>query len=929
MTDPISLDHLRLLLRAHESESSDSIAKKVLAELGGKIGGKPFRVRSLGNEITKLRTDKPSARGWWSRRPEVVQALHKVLSANVTASTELVRKIWKFTEFPELRAMDLSTESIADLGFTEWFSHSAESRWIEAPRGAGCSLIAQLYRHARAAVVVVAEKSLQDVEGEILQHRADVRVVVDLRATVSHADLAASERLARRGQVIVLAHSPPPTRPSKLSGATSRVIHSDGGPVLFRDDPETALWNHIPWRPADGWRLALLQWVHARLVSDNPSSHPLWLPAEMANALDQADPSCVRFDSPGTILSLLATLRSKTNLSLFLQAMRTDSLAEQYIEAAYFSASRMQKTETVARANNLSAMVQTAIMCALLDRRRPWSGVLECADIEQAEAQHAPRTERTVRKSKAKASVKSVDRTRLKNLAHWVSPDQCVVGPRWIMEVLAIIAIEKELKSGAALDVLALGGVQDRRKLVDLALQRLAGDELCRLTLKVCAAPNRDDYVVVAARETLFAAWAKKHERKEKCRCSCRQTLLTQLVTQWKRTSRQLNPQPEGTAERAWVPTPMTRAGALGIYGDGNDWIADCWSWSLFAGIERPDELPTVAWLFPGWDAPTESDLSETLSAQINQPHWPTYNMKAVRIDHFWDSDGFKRLASLGGAVLDRVKLAEGEELAVALASPLVVATITDAKWRARVKSAEVIRDVRRLCGLGWLALQGVPIADKAEVAQWIWSLFAPSKVLSSSPGTTIDRVFAALKTDDGSPVLGLVLKHLPAEVLWQEFVRLGVSDELVFPHAVFTEELLSKWVDHWARWALEHGSKTDAERLVRSGIKPADDLLMRCALKESVWCPSLLWRERPDLALQATRLAADDVVGTWFAHGVNTHSKELLLIARERFVANAPTWMPAWLSVVIQSQPTVASEAVELLHKIRDDLSIQTILER
>lgn len=912
----MDLQALIAALRPHD-RGAGRFAAEILATSDGKIDGKPYGKRSLAAKIADLRSGNHRARVWWSKRAELREKLAAVLRVlPAVNSAPEINPVQPFDEFPLLRSLDVRIEEPCDIGFSDWYRLiDGRSRWIEAPHGAGCSLVARRL-HVLGRWSHVRASSLSEAVAEVQRRDIAGLVVVDLAGQVPD-DHEASRWLRLRRGVLVLAHQPPPGAASMLGCASITVTSTDGGPVLVGPVPRDDQWDHFGWRPADNWRGSLLRWVHRRLSRADVS--PKWGHAELEQVLNEVDPAHARIDTPAALLWLL----SRATTTKFVDELRAAMLAhdslESFLVSRYFASGRVNNKTAKQMASALRRLLNEVHARRASNLEHRWTGWIREEDLGEGGEGRARGAKSEARSLEQKA--RRLVRARLRGTG-----SEYAVGPRWVSEAFAIGGLATRLRRGAVVDVLALGCAADRCAIVDAAVDQLeqAAFETC--LRRVVDGDGDSLFATVASLETLFGACARRFERGEKLPASDIKKLVEKLFSHW-RANRPPSDAVATANERA-NPIPVSRPGLRSSVGDGNAWVANCWSWSLLSEVERPSDFFGEAWLFPGWCSPTLSDFCDPLSAGLTPPHWPTFGAHLGRVDHVWDSSGFHRLEQLAPRALERIhaKMRQSEHLALQIAAPLLPTICASQRWRDRVEAWSSISLGVQTFGVGHrmkAAIDALPDDARAEAASWLLELASRDvDAMASSEAhqgayRDVVAVLSRLHSHDGSPLLLLVLESITETQLDRVFASRGTQNIERLWDSLEEGDARRRLESAWARCF--SSSRVSAE--------DADTFLLRATLADEIVEPIArhaghdgavaIWRRRPALARRLFCSEFRDVRGGfWIARAPEERLPELLEDIESAPSANAPGWLWNWLRWLGQAHPKFAARAHSVLHR-------------
>jgi hypothetical protein len=906
---PVDIQALIRLLRRRRELAGDALGDELRRRLEPTVSQIPSR-RALGAKITDLRNDRERVYTWWNRRPEFRRALAAALGVEPMSLAQGAERppstVYRFDELPDLEPLDLRKENPCPLGFDwpiRWREEPAV--WFQAPPGAGSSLVAR-WIAVRTGLPLLVVESLEEVQGRAGSLGQSV-LLIDV-ARVSVEDQPHADALAKRGNIVVFARSPPPGRAQRERGSPLRIIRSDGMPVFAVSPPEpNDGWIVRRWRPADDWRGRFIDWVYQRL--ERAGTKPPWQPGDLTGVLDRFDPAGERFDTPGAVLWLLSLLRRRARPEGLVESLARGEFVDDALELLLERTTRMTPSNRRELVPSLVALAERLALASLADTTRRWDATLARPTDDDGLAVGAKRP--TI--------------TYFRGLLRAVGGERFQLGPNWVVRTLASRALSNALLADDALERVALGGTIDRRSIVDDALDALLEPQLRSLLNRLLASPDDEQFVTVAATEALYAALGRRFEKRQwKSGQSLPNQLLLRVVRCWKR-SRTRAQRREQLSELD--PCPMTRAGAACAFDDGNAWIADGWSWSLRSGLAAPDEVPRLPWLFPGWFSPRVVDLS-TLAARVSEPNWPTYDVGAQRVDRAWESSGFMRLVRLAPEVLDRLADPMSLATAGAVASVLLPALLADATWRERLGGRSQVCDAFELNGVGALvadALGRLGVSARQAAAEWLWSA-AEAMMPTDSSTATIDAknrsVFAVtqqLRSNDGSPLLRFCVATLPDDRLDVSFETYGPGELASVGESILRGQLARAWV----RWKTKHGGDGVFDVLSACGSEIGEDAATALARRALVMDVGDIWRLAPHVAFRCAReLVALEQGSAWFHHAPEQHYPRLIELIDVAGLNRPPSWVEPWFRYLVRVCPELTRRAFEgwSMLRVQDD---------
>lgn len=264
--------------------------------------------------------------------------------------------------------------------------------------------------------------------------------------------------------------------------------------------------------------------------------------------------------------------------------------------------------------------------------------------------------------------------------------------PSWIHHGLAAGAVDRML---ACDDIDAWGLLaadESRQHLVDAALERRKDADFRSTVRAVAVVSKRHSLGLLAAREAMFAAAARRLLRKGF-------TVPAADVAAWHRLAEH---QIASVKFASHTCHPLTRPDWI---GHDNFW-ADAWTFSLRLPRPARFEHPALAWHFPGW---------VTEFPPLTAMHWPSSSVSPIRA-----SAGVRRMVRLAIEVLRTLPSlpTNGQ-----LPRVLLPAAVLLAPGRGWALSASRLQDLSGTWEGDHLArlLPLQPVMERAAIADMLW----------------------------------------------------------------------------------------------------------------------------------------------------------------------------------------------------------------
>ncbi len=632
--------------------SRRDLAKEIalhLENLDFKTDKGTFSVANLHKQLGLLAKGVP---GWWAAEAHAPakRALIELRPAVAGLLPKTGRELeeFEYAEFPELPPIRLQEEALQALGSPRLDSvfDSSGTYWVASPPGAGRTLaVAWLEAQQEPWLEAHSVETLQD--GASLPVDRRKWLVLDVRRR-GDGDVEAARLLLARQAVVLLADFEPPAGAPFRRGARDHdwnrglVSKTEGSMVLVlpQDEAEQAAsdephWAVQTWSAIPGWRSWFVGWVDDRLGGAN------FDPVALAKAVEDLDPVERWFGTPGTLLPFLAAAhrgvvgspRSLADLEdgtlvRAVVAARTERAEDAWVRAHGVEAVRQLVAGLVDRVDlPLYGPLPITVASTLIRASVPGGDMERLVHRvrEQGLGAAAELADVLVAESAGALVRRMIDNGVLRR----VGEEEVCLSPAWLVRVLAATHVSTGMSVGGA-EVWGRWCLESRRReLVDEHLDRVELKHLKKLIIGALERHDQANLGSIAAVEALFAAVAR--------RLGARKLKLSEnlLVRLWKAQAELLT-----TRYDAQVLSPLTRPGPGDRGGRGQEWIANCWAWSV--SCERPPraDLSDQEWLWPGWARPAWEAV----------PYWMEFHLMSPTLDQperdSW-SDDFHRLLQL------------------------------------------------------------------------------------------------------------------------------------------------------------------------------------------------------------------------------------------------------------------------------------------
>lgn len=602
-------------------------------------------VNSLATKLGELGRGRTE---WWSRRPVLTQLLADLLETSV--SDLLGRRIvpegsLTFPEFAELPPLlpDEEPPGIDDqgwlLGRVRAIGNAGIRAFVAGP-GMGKSFVVRwLQVHAADEFAVITTATLAGA----LRLARDPRVlVVDIDAADERTDAGALRVLAQRSQpTIVLTPFVLPEIPG-------------GSPLVF---------------DARG-RTRLLGWIARRLAA---SERDTKLDLEEVGAwLRNHDPDLSLVATPADLLAFCADV----------DACGLDDASWELRARRWL---RSLGPSDPAWPGPVDEIVEALCHAALVRREHPW-GLLPVAAWSSLipDEHRGPEASRWGR-------LAIVNALRVAGLLRGAA-DGLALAPSWVYHGLTAAALDRMLERDDPADWGLLAADETRQQHVDAALARRTNAGLCATVRIVARDGERRSLGLVAAREAVFTAAARRLLHPEFVVPAADVPVWHRLVVQ----------QIASLSLSTRFRHPLTRRNRNGHEA----FWADAWTFS--ARLPRPPSFahPELAWHFPLW-------FDEL--PPLTRRHWPESAVSPIQA-----GEGVQRMAALALVTLARLPVLPEDPQFPRVLVPAAVLLAPARGWTVAP------RDILDLPGTlegRYLAhlLPQQPAAERTALADLLW----------------------------------------------------------------------------------------------------------------------------------------------------------------------------------------------------------------
>jgi hypothetical protein len=863
---------------------------------------KELPLKDAAGLAVKLGHLKKGVLTWWVRKENTgaVRALADELGRDVSEleireASDADAHFFRFDDHRELRDIDLRAESVYVLGQPNWFSKEWFSQptpaWIEAPPGAGKSLVAKWHAaHGTAAELRVARLI------DAFDRLPDGPVVIDVEGAYPESDREALRALRTRKQLLVLApFSPPPDDDDDAPKIKKRSMFPRAEAV-----PLQSGFSCHRWQPDRGWRPVFIKWI-----SDRQKLGDGWT-ERVVKWIDGLDPMGNLFNTPGAVLPLVRFLWTG-NPTRF----RKDEFVEDWLSLTVAKSATDRSPCSLWLQTHGRELVEALIESRFADANLPWTGGLsraqwaalvpqrlaarlageavrrELANLVKASSRRsAKEIEKTARRLEEPAPEEAIQYLVAARLLRPVGADNLEIHPRWIAEWHAAGYAFSTVESGPAAAWGRWAVDAARRPHVDAALDRLGAAQFKAVTRRALQQWDPSSLGSAAALECLFWAVARRLHRGER-------PIDAAAADELLQRQNALIQRREG-----WAPEPLTRPGLQGRTGSGPAWIACCWTWSLRSprpSVALGDE---DAWLFPGW-------LHPALSSAPKWFEWMHLNGEMTQEEaEQWDW-----LISMTRSIVERCDDAELPSQIPEILFPEVLRAVPARKWTLTPEIAHYFFYNGLTPPLTLEAIKTLPESDQAAIARRVWQALIVEKVgdpplwnLEQAPAV-FDFIVQRLSEDD----VRHAVREKKLTFAFLNPVREGTHRRLPIPlweaalHELLVVEKsnapLPHNMDDWPRW-----TAPIVEALI--GMRPN--------LPDWMGIRSL-WAVDPDRALQRAAAAYPDDPSAmyWVSEGWSLRRDAILEFIEQSPLRPLPIWARQWLARNLPSTPGAGADRI------------------
>lgn len=473
--------------------------------------------------------------------------------------------------------------------------------WLQVPEGCGKSFA---LRWARLqGLYVVSGATLADVVGQIQR----VPVIVDIERPDPDSDLAASERLLKLRQVLVVAPFKRPRTSSAIDDDSPFESASTLNDVLAvsKLTDFKSQWTDWRWVADAALRHRLVLWASARA----PAGSMLQGQAENVIAwLDQLDPDVSQFGRPADVLWLLERIH-EGNLAAVRRAGLgglAETLFQQRAERAHATDPALAIwliEEGLAVVLGMCARRLADLTLSLVGplHRDQWNALVPDYACSPGDVQRL-REELNANPANVEQAIARFDLPRRQVVVERLvrarillpeTTDELNLGPPWLATFGLSRAAKETVAMPGALHWGRMCYDSARRSFIDEDLLKLASEKQAEKHL-ACLPERPKTPAEMAAVDAWFVAVGTLCM--EDKTPACAMALLHRLATA------ELNGLVFFYRGSTW-PMPLSRLRDDGARESLHLWMAAAWAWSL--AMPTPAELPTWAtWLVPGWTKP-------------------------------------------------------------------------------------------------------------------------------------------------------------------------------------------------------------------------------------------------------------------------------------------------------------------------------------
>ena len=837
---------------------------------------------------------------WWLKYPGAVRALAAVLERDVIEleireDDEAEAHIFRFDDLPDLRPIDLRSDSPFVLGLPNWFSNEWFGQlvpvWIEAPPGAGKSLAARWHAAQGTASVLRVARLIDAVE-----RLPDSPVVIDVEGAHPESDREALRTLRSRKQLLVLAPFSPPTDDDD---STPKIKKRSLFPRAALAPLQSGFSCHR-WQPEKSWRATFLKWI-----ADRQKLSDAWTD-RVLNWIDHLGPMGKLFDTPGALLPVLRIAGTESQkrfdaadfvkdwLSLTIAKSATDrspcslwlqahgrELAEALIEARLDDATLPWK-------GGLSRAEWAALVPRRLAARLAGEDVRqklkELVDVHPR--RRAKEIEKTARLLEEPSPEEAIQYLVASRLLRSVGTDKLDIHPRWVAELHAGACAFRVVKREPPATWGRWAVDEARRPHVDAALDLLGADQFKQVAMRALRDGNAVTLGNAGAIEALFWAVAR-------ClRLRASPLDASALEKLWHLQS------PLIQRREGWAPEPLTRPGIQGRLGSGPEWIACCWTWSL--RVKRPNKplLPGDAWLFPGWIRPPLAKA----------PKWFEWMHQGADLTPE-EVDRWNWLVSMVRSLVEHCDDAVLPVSVPEVLFPEILRASARKGWKVTDEVAKYLFYNGRTPALALQAVATLPESEQVTIARGLWQALVVEKSGNQPLWNLVQK----------PEVFDFVVQHTTEDDIRQA-VRLkkvtfpflnpskeGTDHQLPIPlwEAALHELLvlgpaqpsLPPDMDQWPRWT---------GPIVEALIGKQQNMPEWLGIQN-------LWAVDPDRALLRTAAAFPDAPTAmyWVSEGWSRRRDAILDLIEQHARSALPVWVLPWLARNLGDTPGGAADRI------------------
>ncbi len=621
-------------------KSKDELARKLLnAWLAEEPGAKLPQPRSIGAKLGELASGKTT---WWESRAGATKVLAGLLDCEpgdlgIGGGSERGARRFPFRDFPQLPALDPWRDEPCEVGrlvpmgresarlpdepsLFRWFRPTARktstpSTWVQLPPGGGMRLVCHWHRVRGWARV----EELSDF-GDARDHLEDPSpLVLGLREPVEPPlDHHLLERLRERPNTLILAHAPLPLGSDAWWSLAFSHEDRTGNPHEQLERHGGEWWDQFRLVFDGSWTERFVTWAAARLADRDSILDP----KALLQWLRDFDPTGEVVATPGDLLPFLALAHEEGERGL--KQMGTRKFTRRWARARIErEATGRDQCAIWLRDRGVEAL-ETLVTGRFTNQAVSWQGGLSAeqwakllpdelaptgddrgataqalhllADEPNAERRHK-RADALHRRLPAPSPRDAVAWLHSTGLLERSGGGRLAARPHWLVQELAREQVGVLIEAGdtPAWGCLALGA--DRQPLVESVLAHLSNARFLALVEQVVAAFDPNEIGHVAAVEQLFGEVARRLgqgwtpppdplHRLWACQLDC---LVARI---------------EGD-----VLAPIGRhreASADARVGVRQEWLRECWTWSLRLPAPEAPVPESLGFLFAGW-APSAS----------------------------------------------------------------------------------------------------------------------------------------------------------------------------------------------------------------------------------------------------------------------------------------------------------------------------------